>query len=217
MNWGAIYNWFAGTTVFALKDVVVPLGWPLLALAALLMMQKEVRSFLGRATRLPFGAEAEPPIAQDQPPPVVATRSVDHTTADPNLQLWREMLQNNLETRGLHNLTVSQIQEEAAKWIRIAACEVTYRIIFGSQLALLDFMNVNFGRVEKSQIQSFYEIYASKISAAGATPHPIEVWFQFLVSYQLVIDNGATVDLAPAGKAFLLYLTEVGISKEKHY
>lgn len=104
------------------------------------------------------------------------------------------------------------IRSVAALSIAYAFSE-TYRIIWGSQLSLLDYLNT-----QKPQpvvaLRAFYNL--------GATQYPLyytgysfEQWLGFLKDQLLIREDAGLIGITIRGREFLTYLTNAGLTRNK--
>jgi len=101
----------------------------------------------------------------------------------------------------------------------LAAMSITYvfsevyRLIWGSQLNLLDYLNSHNGQPAES-LRSFYNL--------GATLYPeyykeysFEQWLGFLKDQLLIREDRGLISITVRGREFLTHLARVGLSKNK--
>ena len=96
-----------------------------------------------------------------------------------------------------------------AAWI----CERIYRLIFGSQIDALQYLNSD-SPADREVIQIYFD--------AAATAHPdvhegrtYEVWLGFLISWKLVQVVEDEISISLLGRFFLQYVTQQGLSLQR--
>lgn len=99
----------------------------------------------------------------------------------------------------------TQTDNNTPPWLLMYHSEVVYRLIFGSQIGILQWLTTNEHQgVPKSQIEAAYA--KNPISAT----YPFENYIGFLINNQLVrLDaSSTTLHITPVGKFFLDYLAK---------
>lgn len=84
-----------------------------------------------------------------------------------------------------------------------------YRIIWGSQIALLDYLNTQDGRTV-DELKIFYEIGASQYPK-GYINYSYNQWLGFLKDQVLLREDNGMIRVTVRGREFLLYLTRSGL------
>jgi hypothetical protein len=92
--------------------------------------------------------------------------------------------------------------------------EQTYRLIFGSQLEVLQHLNLYGATSKQKLVEMFYEPAAGKHSAVYSKI-TTEGFFRFLESNNLVVSEAQSYRLTPRGKAFLEWIVTQGILPKK--
>ncbi len=87
------------------------------------------------------------------------------------------------------------------------AFELCYHGSFGGQLKVLRLLSDHAGGVPTSDIHRFYEDGAAQLPIAY-TNRSFNDWFKWIITCQLVTQEGETVKLAPLGREFLKYIVE---------
>jgi hypothetical protein len=92
--------------------------------------------------------------------------------------------------------------------------ERIYRMIFGSQIALLKFLNTS-GSASRVQLSQYYEVVKTQFPDAYNN-YSFEQYLQFLLTQGLIAtqDNEHYV-ITTGGKEFLRWMIEVGASENK--
>jgi hypothetical protein len=106
----------------------------------------------------------------------------------------------------IRNLAIAQLE---------LAAERIYRVIFGSQLAALQHLNL-YGATPKEKIEElFYEPAAKKFVEVYRT-YPVGRFFDFMASNGMVsISDGGDVTITVTGKAFLEWIVHHGLLMNK--
>lgn len=168
--------------------------------------------------RAPEGETLPVPTAQPDPsPPQIPAPSVVFEPIEADLR-------RRIETSIPGNLTV-----QMAWAVRLAAAaqverdhEVTYRLIFGSQIAALKVLNVR-SPITVALARDFYLKTAVQHHPDVFKPTDFEGWADFLVTRGLVVlektpvDDDTLVALAPLGRDFLMFVTGRGLSENKGF
>ncbi len=92
--------------------------------------------------------------------------------------------------------------------------EMSYRIIWGSQLSLLNYLNSQPDGQPAEALRPFYVSASSQYPESYKT-YSFEQWLGFLKSQLLVREDGGQIRITVRGREFLTYLTRMGISYNK--
>ncbi len=95
----------------------------------------------------------------------------------------------------------------------ISSFEKAYRLIFGSQIAAVEFANVN-GPVAENILRIFYDSVIEREPEFYAT-FSFEQWLSFLLNHGLIFRNDAAFAISIIGKDFLKWLVDEGLPKNK--
>jgi hypothetical protein len=108
----------------------------------------------------------------------------------------------------IRNLAIAQLE---------LAAERTYRVIFGSQLAALQHLNL-YGPTPKEKLERlFYEPAAQKFGEVYRN-YPADRYFHFMASNGLItISDGGDVAVTVAGKALLEWIIRHGVLMNKPF
>jgi len=93
-------------------------------------------------------------------------------------------------------------------------CERNYRTIFGSQIACLNFLNINPAGASGDYLRPFYD-EAIKIWIREYEGYTFDRWMGFLIKIELVEERDSKYYITMQGRGFLTYLTENGIAPTK--
>ena len=88
-----------------------------------------------------------------------------------------------------------------------------YRIIFGSQISLLDYLNTQDGQTRESS-KIFYELAVSQYSDFYKS-YSFDQWLGYLLGQVLLREDNGILMITVRGQEFLLYLTRSRLSRNK--
>lgn len=88
-----------------------------------------------------------------------------------------------------------------------------YRLIWGSQLNLLDYLNSHNGQPAES-LRSFYNLGIA-LYPDYYKQYSFEQWLGFLKDQLLIREDGGLISITVRGREFLMHLTRTGLSKNK--
>jgi hypothetical protein len=126
-----------------------------------------------------------------------------------------EAIQKDLEARNLSGEDSARVLRRylAASWIG-HAFEYIYRIIWGSQLSLLNYLNEqNLGEPVEA-IRPFYTLAASQFPT-WYTNYSFEQWLGFLKESVLVRQDDGMIRITVRGREFLAHLIRMGYTMNK--
>ena len=83
------------------------------------------------------------------------------------------------------------------------AYEVLYQQIWGSQLAILQFLNTQPAGAPEARLQPYYTNAAQRFPKAFAM-YPFNKYMEFLESRQLISRTGTTLTITASGRQFLV-------------
>jgi hypothetical protein len=106
----------------------------------------------------------------------------------------------------VNHLAVTQLQLRA---------ETTYRTIFGTQIALLKFLNMRGGGTS-TRLSQFYED-AKKAFPELYANYSFEQYLEFLSARGLIIQTPERCVITVAGKEFLKWMADAGVSENKPF
>ena len=87
-----------------------------------------------------------------------------------------------------------------------------YRIIFGSQLNLLDYLNTRSSQPIEA-LKAFYNSVASVYPLYKE--YSFEQWLGYLKSQLLIRDDSGSISITVKGREFLGFLTQLGLTRNK--
>lgn len=103
---------------------------------------------------------------------------------------------------------------QVAVFSMAALLEYVYSSIWGSQLAILQFLAVAPGPVPVERVRPFYAAAAQQYPAAFET-YPFDNYLNFLTTSGLVSRTGAMVTITPLGRELLAYIVRTGRTTQK--
>jgi len=121
-----------------------------------------------------------------------------------------ERLGFQLEESDINDVLIRQL----AAQLCVAFFERTYRIIFGSQLTALDFLNTG-GPHQTAIIEAIFYDTARNMEEAFYTDFSFDQWLSFLLSNSLIAQDGKVVGITVGGRDFLVWLVNAGLSHSK--
>jgi hypothetical protein len=218
-----------------IKIVGLLISWPVVGAIAILIFRKPLSVLLSReSVKMGFGKEgvtlaASAAAATNQ----AESKPVGKGLADPETEKRLQAVRNidvvpivqeqaNLIRADLQKLNVSQ-QEQIELLVKHLAvtqlwlrAEYTYRTIFGSQIALLKFLNTT-GAGTRAQLLQFYETAKLQFPELY-TGYSFEQYLHYLVSQSLIAaQDPDRYVITVAGKEFLKWLAESGLVENKTF
>ena len=126
-----------------------------------------------------------------------------------------EGITNELRQRNLLGAEALPVLVRHLAGMQIAfGFEETYRLIWGSQLSLLDYLNSQVDGQPAEALRPFYTLAASQYPEAY-TGYSFEAWLGFLRDHLLVREDSGRLRVTIRGREFLAYLTRMGRSRNK--
>lgn len=200
---------------------------------AMLLFKSEIKGLLNRAEKIsPTGIETGKVVNQisesTEKTDVLSNLTSEEKKSDVDTAI------QELDTPLVHEME-AEIEKSLSEWnikpenkekviLRLFAglviahnYEQIYKIIFGSQLNLLELLNTNHGAMSPDIAISIYD------SAKQAHPeiykeYPFPNWLNYLLSQNLIIsENDGKILLTTKGKDFLLFLVKAGYTKNKPF
>jgi hypothetical protein len=101
-----------------------------------------------------------------------------------------------------------------AKTRLLLACEFIYRLIFGSQIALLKTINSRGGNITEADAHQFYQAVATKYPDVFPADQPAP-YLDFLIRQNLIFRPDDHFLLTDFGREFLVWLAQTGASENK--
>jgi hypothetical protein len=197
-------------------------GWPLVVIVFVLLFRKPIAAWIPSIRRVgPGGVEAGPPPTQDglkspatetEREPGRASEELMRALDPPLLVDQEKRILQDLQSRGLGQPN----QETLRVLVRYLATfqfgylfENIYRDIYGSQLALLQYLNT-LPNAPVSAAQHYYDQAASRYPDVFRT-YPFDSYLNWLASVANVVSKtDGQISITPLGREFLAYLTRSG-------
>ena len=159
--------------------------------------------------------------SQTQLSPDKKTSTAEELMRSFDSPLLRETEKNitaELEGRGLANslgaipvLIRHLAQAQIYVWF-----EYYYQQIWGSQLAILNYLNVSLTGETRETLVSFYTA-AAKLYPAVFQKYPFESYLSFLTTNKLIVEENGRFKITVLGREFLTYLASTGKTTNKLY
>jgi hypothetical protein len=193
-----------------MADILEAYRWPLvvfgLAVIAVVVFREQIAGLLGRSRKVPtpFGA-----LIVDQELPDDVQEFVG------GLQEVLQAQRADLEEK---QRTIEEWQGLATQYSTGWWYEQTYRVIFGSQIALLQRLNVSRAGAVADELDVHYQLHLA-LARIGGPAYRIsrEQYLNFLCEAGLVEAEGDRYRISEWGRGFLVYLIQAGISPFKPY
>jgi hypothetical protein len=96
----------------------------------------------------------------------------------------------------------------------VAGFERTYRLIYGSQLQALDFLNTS-GVQDASWVSSIFFDTAKAIDETFYGDSTFEQWSAFLLNQSLIAQEGDSLGITVRGRDFLVWMVNAGLTHAK--
>ena len=213
---GGVIGWLA-----AVVEIVKAVMWPVAAVIIACVFKADVRGLLPRLRRVgPGGVELDPADAQK-------SAVVEATTTEPGkLKEFPGMMRTPAIERVEHLLLASfaktnvKPEEREAFLLRLlaqsqleAAFERIYRLIFGTQISGLRWLNER-GHITVDEAREFFKPFEAQ-NPDYYKDYGFDGWLRFLISNELVARNGDVIEIADLGRDFLMYLTARRLPENK--
>jgi len=133
----------------------------------------------------------------------------------PALRQQEQALFADLQRRSLDSTsdTTRVLVRHLAGTRLLLACEFVYRLIFGSQIALLKSINT-LGRMSEDDVNQFYRTVASNFPNVFNAEQPAP-YLDFLTRQNLIVRHDAHFLITDLGRAFLVWLAQTGAPENK--
>jgi hypothetical protein len=200
--------------------------WPFAALlfgiVFLVLFRSRISEFISRVRSVgkdgvSTQAPAERSIEQQADAPTSKDiQSLLQTFDSPALLNQEKMIFADLKARGLDtdSDTTKVLVRHLARTQLNLGCEFVYRLIFGSQIALLKRVNSAPGGLTDNEAKQFYEL----ITERHREIFPVDdsgPFFEFLIRQGLILRDGGRFHISGFGKEFLAWLVQSGVSEYK--
>jgi len=203
-------------------DSMEYLAWPIAFLVGVIvfmvLFKKDISSLLVRVQKIGKDGIQTSPIQIQQPSEKES--SIEELTKEFSSIAIRNQetnIKRDLENRGLSNpqdkinllikhLSIIQL---ALQFERING------LIWGSQVKILEHLN---SRKEDSVagLKFFYDT-AYKLSPDVFTNYPFEQYLQFLIAFNLIVQQGEKLSITDIGREFLVYIAATGQTRWRCY
>ena len=201
--------------------LVEHIAWPVAVIITCLVLKRPIESLIGRLSK----AQHKDTVLDFNPAHQKVASSIEDNTsiadAIPNDPLISDAEQRIYDT--LEKLNIRSDPEKvkvlakhhANLQLKNAYVEI-YLLIFGSQLELLQALNVQTSPVE-SEFLNFFYITANRQYPDFYKSYSFESYTNFLISAGLVKSENGKYLITALGRGFLAYLTQTGKSTNKAF
>ena len=194
-------------------------AWPAVVLISVVLLRKQIPKIVRAIKSLkagPFEAEFNPP---GQPQGTQISKAVELEKFMPSSD--KSGMRSELENLINNQLTEIEGKEDQVKVLvsNLAKSQLefqymdVYRTIYGSQILLLDDLNV-LHKVSLSKATEYYEA-AKNLHPAMYTQYTFEQYIGYMIGAKLVKRVELEIAIDKKGLAFLVWLAEVGYSKAR--
>jgi len=159
--------------------------------------------------------------SQTQLPPDKKTSTAEELMRSFDSPLLRETekdIKKDLEERGLANSldAIPVLIRHFAQLKIYLWFEYYYQQIWGSQLAILNYLNVSPTGETMETLVSFYTA-AAKLYPAAFQKYPFKSYLDFLITCKLIVEENGRFKITVLGREFLTYLASTGKTTNKLY
>lgn len=206
----------ADTILLFLTDVLVPLAWPIVAIAGVWAFKKEIREALTRIVKAgPTGIEMSPQPSNTSDASLLtkgdnlkdAATSAEAAEGWGNLQPWLSALEQSLGRTG-HLNDISEIKRIAAANDRRAAAQFLMRTIFGTQYEAI--LRMLHKPQSLSDLEDLFKQHQHKLEER-AYPNP-EAWLGWLTQNGVAQITDGRYTLTEIGKSIVELIMVHGLS-----
>jgi hypothetical protein len=204
--------------VFSWPVAVFVLGW---------MFGDELKDFLGRVLKLGLKhwvhvevapthnqADAKPPDKGLEVGEVEPTVVEMWHGGNPVVREREQLIRDEIDRAKLDDQKIIPVLINRLAVIQLLlSAEQIYRMIFGSQIALLKQLNTS-GPVPRAQFMSVYNNAKARWSNAY-TSYSFDQYVGFLLNQGLIISIGDGYAITNAGREFLKWMAETGVVEDK--
>jgi hypothetical protein len=110
--------------------------------------------------------------------------------------------------------TVDLLIRQLATLQCVSFFERTYRIIFGSQLSTLDFLNTS-GQIPTSIVEACFYDTAQNLESTFYSDFPFAQWLYFLLNNYLIAQEDDAIGITVGGRDFLVWMVNNGLTHSK--
>lgn len=203
-------------------EIVKILAWPVVAgvtgIAFFLIFKKAISSLLDRIEKLGKDGISAKPSQPQQSSEQQPQSQFDELMKGLDSIMLRE--QEDIIEKALVDGKVAEPTKQTKLLVRyLAATQITliferiYHVIFGSQIALLQYLNTLPNGDNRENLQPFYIECRKRLEITG--DYTFEKYVDYLESMILVRLNGDRYCITQRGREFLEYLVKQGYSTHK--
>lgn len=213
---GGLTNLWSIKFIEALFDLIKSLAWPAIAIGFSFMYRNEIIGAIRRIQKAGPVEFCPPQELQNDPPKISIPTEVKEVQGHP-----RTKMMETIEKSLLANLDLHPEKDKISLLVRLLAqsrletvFERIYSLIFGSQIQGLKALNN--GNASLEDAHAFFETY-KKTNEEFYSKYGFKGWFGFLVSQELVSQEGTAISITNLGKDFLVYIAVKNLSENKPY
>lgn len=130
--------------------------------------------------------------------------------AETSIRKELERLGFNLYERDTVDLLVRQL----AAQLCVTSFERIYRVIFGSQISALEFLNSS-GPMPATFVEAAFYETAKNAEESFYSTYPFSQWLSFLTANLMIAREGESLGISIGGRDFLIWMVNVGVSNIK--
>ena len=207
------------------------LSWPIVVFIALLFFRRSFTGLLDRIKTVGVGksgitidagsnqSEAEPPKSGLDTEAERKLKAVENINVSPLLQQQEQAIKSDLEklklTEDKQKAIDILVKQLAVNQILLHA-EYIYRTIYGSQIALLKYLNTCVG-AKKSQLMQFYENAKAEFPQLYEN-YEFEQYISYLQAQNLIaVQNQDQYVITIAGREFLQWMPAASVTECKPF
>jgi len=207
------FEFFSNGLFSLLKDVLVPLGWQIVAISILIVFRRDFSNALARMKSagkngLQFDHDSQRSEDNTKSPEEISkdTFITAKKSADSGLTPWLDNIQYEVDKYGVP--TNEELIRALAVSNRKAFGESVLRIIYGTQLKALEHLSK-----EPATLAQLSQLFENHAQLAGNFALPsIEMWMKYLVDSNLVEFSNGKYDLTPFGESFYEHFVSSGLN-----
>lgn len=215
-----------------LTSLLAVIAWPLIILIMFLLLKVPISEFIKNIKRIGYGdaaIETGSPTKQQDEDDTSAIGSLSKDTSNANvdkvsgmfseetMEVFADFVKNETLLDSL--TTAEEKQDVLFKYSKIIYLIMyfnrIYNDIFGSQLRLLQKLNSS-ANENLGTLRVYYD-YAKSTFPSIYEDYSYESYMEYLLSFNLIVNENGAIKITWLGKDFLKYLIEIGRTFEKVY
>ncbi|NJM33739.1 MAG: hypothetical protein HC850_02420 [Rhodomicrobium sp.] len=198
-------------------DILVPIAWPLVAIAAIIAFRKYIGDFAKRLVKAgPGGIEAAPPKQSAEAVNKSTEKSLDPRPDVPLLEPWEPLIRADVVHLKEAGVTDDELERRLVRKLAVAQQRVAYetisRQIYGTQIALLK--HLQDGQIKtRHDLQDLYDEH--ELRAIGYGDTSFDAWIGFMLDLDLVHAVGNGYQISEHGQRYLGFVRHIGLSENR--